>query len=534
MYIINNLKEQLINHFKNDDLIVEFEQPQNIEFGHLSTNFAMKNSKTLKQSPQITAQDVKILFEENEQVEEVKIAGPGFINLYFKSYVFTDIFNELLNDDLIKNKVIDEKKYNMEYVSANPTGDLHLGHARNAIYSDSLSRIMKAAGYNVTREYYVNDAGAQMINLGLSVKYFYLKEQKIEIEFPEDGYRGEEIENIGKLIFSEFSDSKNDADISWFTNFAYEINMNEIKDILKQINVGFDVFSSEKYYHDSNKVSQSIDVLRNIGDIYEKEDAIWLNSSKYGDDKDRVIQKSDKTHTYLTSDIAYHNDKFERGFDHLIDVWGGDHHGYVDRISASIQALGRDKSTLEVILIQMVSIFRNNEVVKMSKRKGTSVTIKELINLVDVDAIRYFFVMRSPDTQLDFDIELATKNNNENPVFYIQYANARINSILKRAKEENIKISDSFNSVNKSDEEICLKLLKFNDIILEAAEKRLPHILANYLYDVSSLYHAYYNQFKVFGDNLNETSDRLNLNIVVSKVIEEGLELLGIEPRKEM
>ncbi len=533
--IVKLLQQTAKEQFEIELENIEIEQPADIKNGHFSSNVALKNSKLIGDNPRNIATKIVENMEENEIIERIEIAGPGFINFYLKVNIFKDVLTSIANDEefgQLKND--NPENINVEFVSANPTGDLHLGHARNAAYGDALARILKASGHQVYKEYYVNDAGAQMQNLGKSVRYFYEELCGKTSEFPDDGYRGQEIKQIGQDVYDEFGENKLDADLSWFVQYGYEKNLAEIKRLLKSLNIEFDLWASEKYYHESGKVKASLDILNKTGDLYEEDGAMWLNTSKYGDDKNRVIEKSDGTHTYFTSDIAYHIDKYDRGFDRLIDIWGGDHHGYIKRVRAAIESLGYNPEKFEIALIQMVSILQNNEVVKMSKRAGTSVTIKDLLKEIDPDVLRYFFIMRSPDTQLDFDIALAQKESSENPVFYIQYAHARIASILKTAKTEAIKVDTEINNLSENEIEIALLLAKFEQVVAEAATKRLPHIVANYLYDLATLYHRYYNQEKVFTDNEAMISDKINIACSIKQVLKNGLDLLGIEAKNQM
>ncbi len=537
------IKEQLIalvtktinEEFNQADVTVELEQPADFKNGHFSTNAALKNSKVIGDNPRNIATKLVEGLQNSELLDHVEIAGPGFINFYLNDAAFKGMIKSIqANETFGATKTSTPEKINIEFVSANPTGDLHLGHARNATYGDALARTLKAVGHDVTKEYYINDAGAQMMNLGKSIYFFYEELCNRTPEFPEDGYRGAEIKEVAENIFKEFGDSKLDADMDWFVEVGYKRNLDEIKRVLGELNIEFDVWSSEKSYHESGKVAASLGILDKTGDLYEEDGAKWLNTEKYGDDKNRVIEKSDGSHTYFTSDIAYHIDKYERGFERLIDVWGGDHHGYIKRVEAAIESLGHDPKGLEITLIQMVSIVNNGEVVKMSKRAGTSVTIKDLLKELDSDVLRYFFIMRSPDTQLDFDIAVAQKESSENPVYYVQYAHARIASILAKAKAEGININSEIGEMSEIEKEITLLLARFEQTVIEAANKRLPHIIANYLYDVATLYHRYYNMEKVFVEDENKVSDKLNLAIAVKRVLNNGLDLLGIQAKEQM
>ncbi len=537
--IKDKIAELLIAAVKSEFAIdlekVEIEQPAEIKNGHFSSNVALKNSKVIGDNPRNIATKIVESIGENQLISKIEIAGPGFINFYLTEAVFKEILKEIAKDENYGQLVnSNPEKINLEFVSANPTGDLHLGHARNAAYGDALARILKASGHDVFKEYYVNDAGAQMQNLGKSVKFFYEELNGIEADFPEDGYRGQEIKQIAKDINDEFGADKLTEDLAWFVEYGYDKNLTEIKRLLKSLNIEFDLWSSERYYHESGKVKASLDILASTGELYDEDGAKWLNTSKYGDDKNRVVEKSDGTHTYFTSDIAYHIDKYDRGFDRLIDIWGGDHHGYIKRVKAAIELLGHDPEKFEIALIQMVSILQNNEIVKMSKRAGTSVTIKDLLAEIDADVLRYFFIMRSPDTQLDFDIALAKKESNENPVFYIQYAHARIASILNKAQEDGLEVDNEIHNLSENEIEIALLLAKFEQVIDEAAQKRLPHIVANYLYDLATLYHRYYNQEKVFTDNQQMISDKINIANSIKRVLNNGLDLLGIIAKDQM
>ncbi len=537
------IKENLIalvtktinDEFSVADVTVELEQPADFKNGHFSTNAALKNSKVIGDNPRNIATKLVDGLNDSDLIDRVDIAGPGFINFYLNEDTFKQMIKSVQADKNFGHTQCENpEKINIEFVSANPTGDLHLGHARNATYGDALARTLKATGHDVTKEYYINDAGAQMQNLGKSIRFFYEELCGLNPEFPEDGYRGAEIKEVAETIFNEYKDAKLEAELAWFVEVGYERNLNEIKRVLGELNIEFDVWASERFYHESGKVAASLDVLDKTGDLYEEDGAKWLNTEKYGDDKNRVIEKSDGSHTYFTSDIAYHIDKYERGFERLIDVWGGDHHGYIKRVESAIESLGHDPKGLEITLIQMVSIVNNGEVVKMSKRAGTSVTIKDLLKELDSDVLRYFFIMRSPDTQLDFDIAVAQKESSENPVYYVQYAHARIASILATAKEKGIAINDEISNMSEIEKEITLLLGRFEQTVIEAANKRLPHIIANYLYDLATLYHRYYNMEKVFVEDETLVSDKLNLAIAVKRVLNNGLDLLGIEAKEQM
>lgn len=512
---------------------VELEKPKNIKNGTFSTNIAMKLTGELKKNPRDIADVIVKQFTCNQYVEKLEIAGPGFINFYTTTKYLNDIVCSI-DSNYGQHSPLNNGKYLVEYVSANPTGDLHLGHARGGAYGDALIRIMKKAGYDVTSEYYINDAGNQMNNLGLSVKYFYLEQLGVSADFPEGGYRGVDIQNIAKNLFEQFGDCKQAEEIDFFIEYAYAHNLQEIKNILKRINISFDNWVSERQLYADKEVEKALNVLEKNDDIYEKDGALWLKTSKYFDEKDRTIKKSDGSFTYFAADIAYHINKYNRGYDHLIDIWGADHHGYVARVKSSIQSLGKNPSEFEVDLVQMVSILNNNEKVKMSKRAGTSVTIRDLLESIDSEALRYFFVMRSPDTQLDFDIKVANEKSMDNPLYYIQYANARISSVLEDCEKLKIKDVNQLSEISDLELEIINMLSMYPKQISEAAHKRLPHLVCNYLYSLATLFHRYYNQERVFVEDESIAQNKKLMYKAIKHVLVSGLDVLGIIAKDEM
>ncbi|WOO87311.1 arginine--tRNA ligase [Mollicutes bacterium LVI A0039] len=530
--IINQLSLIVKNNFETE-IEVELEKPKDIKNGTFSTNTAMKLTKQLKKNPREIATLITEQFECDEYIEKVEIAGPGFINFFTTTKYLNDIV-ATIDENYGQHPKLNNGKYLVEYVSANPTGDLHLGHARGGAYGDALIRIMKKAGYDVTSEYYINDAGSQMNNLGLSVQYFYLEKFTTVGEFPEDGYRGQDIKDIAAQLFAEFGETKKDEPVEFFTEYGYARNLAEIKKILADVNITFDSWFSERELYKNNEVADALNTLNASGDLYEEDGAMWLRTSKYFDEKDRAIQKSDGSFTYLAADVAYHLNKYNRGFDHLIDIWGADHHGYVARVRSSIQSLGQQPEAFEVPLIQMVSILNNNEKVKMSKRAGTSVTIKDLLKEIDSEALRYFFVMRSPDTQLDFDIKVASEQSMDNPMYYIQYANARISSVLNDCVKKEITPGAQLTSISELETEIISHLSIYPKVISEAANKRLPHIMCNYLYDLAALFHRYYNQERVFTEDPSVAQNKMLMYTAIKHVLVSGLDVIGIVAKDEM
>lgn len=541
--MIANIEEQIKGSIKSiikslydiDVEQVELESPNDVNNGNLSTNVCLKITKLVGKNPMEIAQEVVDQLEV-DGIDTIEVKKPGFINFFYGNEFFNHKVNEIIEAQEFIFDTNEHNYYNVEYVSANPTGDLHLGHARNAVYGDSICRLLRKIGNNVDSEYYINDAGSQMNNLGLSVQYFYLQKLGIELDFPEDGYRGQEIQDIASEIYNEYGEDKKDEDVVWFREYAYAKNLEEIKRILKELHIEFDIWTSERSLYEKNMVEENLNALATKGDIYSQDDAMWLATSKYFDDKDRVLKKSDGNYTYFASDVAYHMDKFNRGYSNLIDVWGGDHHGYINRVKSSISSLGQSADKFEVLIIQMINILQNNERVKMSKRSGTSVTIKDLLKEIDADSLRYFFLMRSADTQVDFDIELAKQQNADNPIYYIQYAHARIAKLLQKALEENIKPDSNISNEEFSDneKEIIAFLNTYPKVVVNAANKRLPHLICNYLYDLASLYHRYYNQEHVFNDKNTNVNGKINIAFAIQKIIKDGLNSIGINAKDNM
>ena len=431
-------------------------------------------------------------------------------------------------------------KYNIEFVSANPTGDLHLGHAKGAAVGDSICRIMSAAGYDVTREYYINDAGNQITNLALSLYARYLQALGYEKELPEDGYHGKDIIEIAKRIQEEEGDCFVNIDekeaISYFRNIGTKHELEKIQNILKEYRVSFDVWFSETSLYENNKIVPTIEKLKEKGYTYESEGALWFKSTEFGDDKDRVLVKSDGSYTYLTPDIAYHMNKLDRGYQYLVDLLGADHHGYINRMKAAIQALGYNADQLNIDIMQMVRMVENGEVVKMSKRTGNAVTIKDLIEDIGVDAARYFFVSKAASSPFDFDLGLAKSKSNENPVYYAQYAHARMCSILVQAKNAGIDVTDHYELLTHDKEiELVKHINEFRNEIIESAKLRAPHKIANYIQRLAQLFHSFYNDCYVIDDNNKELSaQRLSLVVASQITLKNALNLIGVEAPEKM
>lgn len=542
-----NLKQRMreIIYKALNDLGIEFnlfdvmvEVPKNRENGDFSSNIAMQLTKVLKDNPRNIAEKIVDKIKDNtKEIDKVEIAGPGFINIYLKDeYVFSGIDNVLkANKDYGKLNIGNKEKINIEFVSANPTGILHLGTARGAAYGANLANIMSFAGYDVTKEYYINDAGNQINNLGISLKERYKGLCGLEENMPEGGYYGNEIIDIAKYIKEKYSDKKLDEDIEYFKKVAVDYLLDIIKKDLSDFKVTFDVWTSEKDIRSKGRIEESIKILDEKGLVYKKDDALFLKTTDYGDDKDRVLVKTDGSYTYLVPDIAYHLDKFDRGFDYLVDVFGADHHSYVSRLKASIEALGYDKDKLEVRLLQMVRLLRDGEVVKMSKRTGGNITIRELVDEIGVDAARYFFASRSLDGQMDFDINLALKKSNENPFFYVGYAHARICSIINEAALKNIDLATTYEKIYDVDSKaLLLKVYDFSSIVEVSSSKKEPHLVTNYLYELASMFHNYYAKHRILTDDLDLSSQRLSLIKTVAITINNGLNLIGVDAPNKM
>ncbi len=542
-----NLKQRIkeIIFCALNDLDIEFnlldimvEVPKNRENGDFSSNIAMQLTKVLKDNPRNIAEKIVDKIKENtKEIEKVEIAGPGFINIYLNDeYVFSGIENVLKADkDYGKLNIGNNKKIDIEFVSANPTGILHLGTARGAAYGANLANIMSFAGYNVTKEYYINDAGNQINNLGLSLKERYKGLCGLEENMPEDGYYGSEIIDIAKNIKDKYSDEKLDEDIEYFKKVAVDYLLSIIKKDLSDFKVTFDVWTSEKDIRAKGRIEESIKILDEKGLVYKKDDALFLKTTNYGDDKDRVLVKTDGSYTYLVPDIAYHLDKFDRGFDYLVDVFGADHHSYVSRLKASIEALGYDKDKLEVRLLQMVRLLRDGEVVKMSKRTGGNITIRELVDEIGSDAARYFFASRSLDGQMDFDINLALKKSNENPFFYVGYAHARICSIINEANLKNINFATTYEKIYDDDSKaLLLKVYDFSSVVEVSSGKKEPHLITNYVYELASMFHNYYGKHRILTEDIASSSQRLSLIKAVAITINNALNLIGVEAPNKM
>lgn len=513
---------------------INVEIPANKKNGDYATNIALVLARTLKRKPMDIAKEITPLFEQ-ELFEDVFIAEPGFINLVINKKHLLNNINTIIQEgsNYGKSNYGQGKRINIEFVSANPTGILHVGHGRGATYGDNLARILKFTGYDITKEYYINDAGNQMNNLGISIKERYKEICGMEANLPEDGYHGKEIIDIAKNIYDCYGNAKLEENVEFFKKEGLEILLAQIKKDLDVYRVNFDIFTSEQSLYDKSLVENVLDKLKKSGKCYIAENALWLKTTDYQDEKDRVLIKSDGNYTYLLPDIAYHVDKLSRGYDELIDVLGSDHHGYINRLKSSLEILGQDKDKLDIKILQMVRLIKDGEELKLSKRTGKTITLNDLINEVGINATRYFFSSHSLDAQMDFDLDLAMKQSSDNPVYYIEYANARISSILKHYPE--IKKVDNYTTINdKQSFDILNKLYEFEDTVLLAAIKQQPHIIANYAYNLATLFHSYYTKEKIITDNVEYTNERILLIKAIKTVLINSLDLIGIIPREEM
>jgi arginyl-tRNA synthetase len=525
---------------------ITLEVPKDKVHGDFATNIAMQLTRIAKQNPrQIAEKVIEHLHKEQAFIAEAEIAGPGFINLKMdKSYLYPIIGEVVaLGDRYGEVNIGQGQKVQVEFVSANPTGSLHLGHARGAAVGDALCNVFDLAGYEVTREYYINDAGNQVMNLAKSIEARYLRALGQEAEMPEDGYFGEDIKHFAAELAEQEGDRlasmPQDERLAFFRTYGLEKELDKIKRDLGRFGVKFDTWFSETSIYESGLIPQVLQTLRENGHVYEEEGATWLRTTPLGDDKERVLIKNDGTFTYLTPDIAYHRNKYQRGYDRMINIWGADHHGYIPRMKAAMAALGFDANKLTVLIAQMVSLFQNGEKVKMSKRTGKAVTMEDLMDEVGVDPIRYFFTMRSMDSHLDFDMDLAVSQSNENPVFYVQYAHARICSIFRQAAEQNVTLLplqqvDLSRLTAEAEFDLLRKLGELPEEIAVAAEQYAPHRLIRYVYELASQFHSYYKAERVITDDAEQTQARLALLGALRLTLANVLRLVGVSAPERM
>ncbi|MDQ1269973.1 MAG: arginyl-tRNA synthetase [Thermodesulfobacteriota bacterium] len=531
----------------------EVETPKHEGQGDFSTNFAMVSAKLQKMAPAKIAKSLVEAISDTPHtplgsvVEKIEVAGPGFINFFLSPGAWHPVVDQVLKQDATfgASAIGSGKRVQVEFVSANPTGPLHVGHGRGAAVGDAVGNILSFAGFDVQKEYYINDSGRQIRTLGTSV---WLRLQQIQgktVDFPQDCYQGDYIRDIAKEVRDARGKDLADADekqgVEICARFAAGKILAGIRSDLDDFGVRFDNWFSEQSLYDSGRVQTAIENFKEKDLIYEKDGALWFRTEKFGDEKDRVVVRNNGLTTYFASDIAYHDEKYERGFDRVIDVWGADHHGYIKRIDAAVVATGRKSEQFDVILVQLVNLLRDGNPVQMSTRAGEFVTLKDIVDEVGKDAARFMFLSRSYDSGLDFDLELAKKKSADNPVYYVQYVHARITGILNKAKDEGLIDQIDFNAGSNLEKLLAeeeLKLIKhmaaFREQVEKSAETLHPHVVFTYLMSLASAFHAYYNRHKVIMEDRSLSLARLSLVLAVKKVIRNGLTLLGVSAPERM
>ena len=534
-----NLKQAVLKAFEVEtaleDIVIEV--PKFKEHGDYSSNIAMRLTKILKSNPRMIAQNI-IDQLDMSSIEKTEIAGAGFINLFLKKDVLTQVITTVLTEDELygEAKLAHPISYNVEYVSANPTGDLHPGHARGAAIGDALTRIMKKAGFDVTREYYLNDAGNQINNMAKSLQARYLQACGLDIAVPEDGYHGKDLIDIANDLYAEIKDEyKNvplEESVSYFRKVGLEKETEKLRNDLKLFRVEFDFWSSEQSLYDRGLVQKSLDTLIKNGHTYELDGALWLRTTEYGDDKDRVLIKSDGSYTYILPDIAYHLNKKERGYDKLVNLLGADHHGYIARLQAAFMSLGYKREDLMVDIIQMARMIKDGQEFKLSKRTGKAVALKDLIDEAGVDAVRYYFVSKAGDTHMDLDLDMANSKTNDNPVYYAQYAHARMCSILRQA--ELTECSDYDLIVHEKEIDLLKLIADFPQLIQDAAIARQPHIVCLFIQKLAASFHTFYGECTVLHAEEKLRQQRLALVKATQITLRNALSLIGVSAPEKM
>ncbi len=543
LHLENTLKKILAdNGWKWPEKAV-IEPPKDKKFGDMSANVAMMLAKQAQKAPRQIAEDIAAAARNDELIEKIEIAGPGFLNFTFAPSFWQDTVSVIhkAGDDYGSSNMGKGARVQVEYVSANPTGPLHIGHGRGAALGDSLCRILEKAGYDVEAEYYVNDAGRQMLILGGSILYRAREIKGLNPPEPEDYYRGEYIRDIAEVALQRHPDllDKAEEEATQICKLVgIDIILNGIKEDLKAFGVRHDVWFSEKSLVDDGMVEETFGDLRKSGLGFDQDGAFWFKATEFGDDKDRVLRKSNGDTTYFASDIAYHDNKFKRGFDHVIDIWGADHHGYIPRMMAACEALGR-KGQLAVILVNLVNLLRDGEPIAMSTRAGQFETLKDVVDEVGSDAARFMFLSRKSDSGLDFDLELVKQKSMDNPVYYVQYAHARVCSMKRKAAKQQMRMAepnrDSQALLNTEHDLDILKLLdQYPDFVEAAARAESPHLISIFLRDLASSLHRYYTNCHVLSAEPAVCAARLMLLDSVAGVIRNGLALLGVSAPERM
>ena len=581
---IAQLLESALQTLKAQDVIpaeiapnIQVENTRDKAHGDFATNLAMMLAKPAKSNPRALAQLLCDALPESNVIDKTEIAGPGFINFFVNDSAIYSVIGEVLEagSEFGRQSVDTANRVQVEFVSANPTGPLHVGHGRGAAYGATLADLLQAAGVNVEREYYVNDAGRQMNILAASVWLRYLENRGATLVFPANGYQGEYIKDIAAGLASRCDDSlvrtidevfadipadepaggdkelHIDAlieraqallgdDYMQVFNAGLESILADIREDLGEFGVEYQCWFSERSLTSSGDVDQALERLQQSGHLYEKEGNLWFRSTDYGDDKDRVVKRANGQTTYFASDIAYHMNKFERGFDKVINVWGADHHGYITRVKAAISALGYDPERLVVKLVQFAILYRGDERVQMSTRSGSFVTLRELRDEVGNDACRFFYVTRKADQHMDFDLDLAKSESKDNPVYYIQYAHARVCSVLRKLESEGMSWDQSAGLAalerldTEAERDLVTALGKYPETLQNSAHNFEPHVLANYLRDLASDFHTYYNGHKMLIDDGQLRNARITLSVAVRQVLANGLQLLGVSAPEQM
>jgi arginyl-tRNA synthetase len=530
------------------DYVIEV--PGNTHHGHYATNVALLLASSQKRRPTDLASTLIDNLREREEIfDRVEVAGPGFINFTIRSKEWRKLLARIISEggNYGKSRMGEGRRVLLEFVSANPTGPLHLGHGRGAALGDTLCRILSFTGHEVVREFYINDAGVQVRLLGESIYSRWRQMSDPNYSFPENGYHGDYVADLARQIAGQIPLGNMDPDeaVQRCAMLGKEKMLDEIKLDMEGFRVNFDVWSSESDLHASGLIEKTLDSLRAEGQIYEKDGATWIRTSHYGDDKDRVIRKSDGQYTYFASDIAYHLEKWKRGFSKAVNIWGADHHGYIERMKAALKSNGIDEHWLGVLLVQLVRLFQGGEEIKMSKRAGLYVTLKELVQEVGVDAVRFVFLTKNHDSPLDFDVDLVKRQDSDNPVYYVQYAHARICSVFRKAESEGLRLPQDPDEVLKAlvlEEELALIrfMSEFPSLLEDISKAMEPHRLTYYLTELAGLFHRYFNlgtkdpEKRIVGLEKRVAQARLCLAQGVKQLLANGLDLLGIHAPERM
>jgi len=536
-------EEGLITFDSLPDFVIEV--PRDEGHGDFASNVAMLMAKQARMAPRMIAEIIKGQIDRKimPELENVEIAGAGFINFFLdQSWLYQLPALVIGMGDRYGSSPRQNQKVQVEFVSANPTGNLHMGNARGGAIGDALANALSYAGYDVEREFYINDAGNQIEVFAQSLEARYLQLMGAKIEFPDNGYAGQDVVDTVKNIIHDYKDSllvmSSEERQKLVVNYALKEKIEYIKTTLCNFGINYDVWFSEKSLHASGQVNEVIQYLREKDFIYEEDGALWFKSTLFGDEKDEVVIRANGLPTYFATDIAYHRDKFRRGFDRVINVWGADHHGHVARMKGAVQALGYDKDRLDILLMQLVRLYRGGIVVRMSKRTGTTVSLDELIEEVGKDAARFFFVMRSPDSQMDFDLDLAKEKGQDNPVYYVQYAHARIQSIFRQAAAAGVEIKSleevDFTVLGSEELQLLRKIADFPEEIAIAARTMAPQRIARFTLDLAGLFHSFYNHHRVLNENKPLQDARLLLMETTCITIKNALSILGVSAPDQM